>query len=138
MSTIESNIKNQPIISNSASSSSSTSQSVIPPPLLLPTTTSLAPTPSLPLPSPPPPTPYYDDKSTEKCYKKEKQILIEFDQIVKGIKRICPFFSFNKYITSEKKQNPIRIFSPPFIKYIGLYRVLYINTHTIVVLMMMN
>jgi hypothetical protein len=87
MSTTESNIKNQPIVSTSASSSSI--HSGIPPPLLLPTATPLTATPSVPLPPPPPPpTPFYDDKSTEKFYKKEKQILLEFDQLVKG-RRIC-------------------------------------------------
>jgi hypothetical protein len=73
MSTIESNTKNHPIISASASLSSQ--PVVVPPPLLLPTTS---------LPSTP--TPFYDDKSTEKLYKKPKQISLEFDQIVKGIK----------------------------------------------------
>jgi hypothetical protein len=80
MSTIESNLKNQLITSISAPS-----QSVTPPSLLLPTAASLTPTTSLPLPSPTPPTPYYDDKPIEKFYKKEKQISLEFEQIVKGI-----------------------------------------------------
>jgi len=80
MSTIESNVKNQLITSISAPS-----QSVIPPSLSLPTAASLATTTSLPLPAPPPPTPYYDDKPIEKFYKKEKQISLEFEQIVKGI-----------------------------------------------------
>ena len=30
------------------------------------------------------PAPFNDDKPIEKCYKKEKHILLEFDQIVKG------------------------------------------------------
>jgi hypothetical protein len=82
MSTVESNIKNQPIISTPAST-----QPVIPPPLLLPTTAPLTPTTSLtpttPLPSSP--ASFYDDKQIEKFYKKEKQIHLEFEQIVKGI-----------------------------------------------------
>jgi hypothetical protein len=94
MSTIESNLKNQPIASNSASSS----QSVVPPPSLLPTISlpltstpalPLAPTTSLPSSS----TSFYDDKPIEKLYKKPKQILFEFDQIVKGTK-ICFFLLF--------------------------------------------
>jgi hypothetical protein len=81
MSTIETNLMNQPI--TSASATSSVSQPVtLPPPLLLPTTAPLTPTTSLPS----TPSPFYDDKPTEKLYKKEKQILLEFDQIVKGIK----------------------------------------------------
>ncbi len=82
MSTTESNITNQPVVCTSASSSSTNSG--IPPPLLLPTATPLTATPSIPLPSPPPPTPFYDDRPIEKFYKKEKQILLEFDQLVKG------------------------------------------------------
>jgi hypothetical protein len=83
MSTIESNLKNQPITSISVPS-----QSAVPPPLLLPTASPLTPTTSSPLPSPPPPTPYYDDKPIEKFYKKEKQISLEFEQIVKGKKNL--------------------------------------------------
>jgi SLIT-ROBO Rho GTPase activating protein len=84
MSTTESNITNQPVVCTSASSSSTNSG--IPPPLLLPTATPLTATPSIPLPSPPPPTPFYDDRPIEKFYKKEKQILLEFDQLVKDIR----------------------------------------------------
>jgi hypothetical protein len=78
MSTIETNLKNPLIASTSATSTAS--QPVIPAPLLLPITAPLTPTTSLPS----TPSPFYDDKSTEKLYKKEKQILFEFDQIVKG------------------------------------------------------
>jgi hypothetical protein len=78
MSTIETNLKNPLIASTSATSSSS--QPVIPGPLLLPIAAPLTPTTSLPS----TPSPFYDDKPTEKLYKKEKQILFEFDQIVKG------------------------------------------------------
>ena len=59
-------------------------QPTVPPPLLLPPAMSLTPTTSVALPSPPPSTPFYDDKPVEKFYKKEKQILLEFDQLVKG------------------------------------------------------
>jgi len=47
-----------------------------PPPPPLPLTSSAS------LPSP---APFNEDKPTEKFYKKEKQISVEFDQIVKGI-----------------------------------------------------
>ena len=95
MSTTESNIKNQSIASTSASSLPT--QSGVPPsPLPLPIATPLTATTSLPLPSPPL-TPFYDDKSTEKCYKKEKQILLEFDQQVKG-RKICSSFDYIEYI----------------------------------------
>jgi hypothetical protein len=46
------------------------------------------PLPPLPLTSSaslPSPAPFNEDKPTEKFYKKEKQISLEFDQIVKGI-----------------------------------------------------
>ena len=75
MSTIESNIKTQPIPLS------------IPPPLSLPTNAPLTPTTSISTPTPPPPpppTPFYDDRPVEKFYKKQKQISLEFDQIVKG------------------------------------------------------
>ena len=63
---------------------SASNQPAIPPPLSLPSPMPLTPTTSLAFPSPPPSTPYYDDKPVEKFYKKEKQILLEFDQLVKG------------------------------------------------------
>jgi len=134
MSTIESNLINQPITSISASSSSSP-QSVIPPPLLLPTPTPLTATTSLPLPSPPPPTPttFYDDKLIEKFYKKEKQILLEFEQIVKGTKISSLLFLRLairvEKISSAKKNRYASL--PSFIKYLRLYRVLYINSHSL-------
>jgi hypothetical protein len=53
------------------------------PPLPLTFTTSLPSSPAL----------FNDDKPIEKCYKKEKQILFEFDQIVKGI-----FFVFSSLL----------------------------------------
>ena len=82
MSTVESNIKNQinRLLSNSTCPSPS-SHSNIPAPLT-PTTHPLTPTTSLPS----SPAPFYDDKPIEKFYKKEKQIHLEFEQIVKGIK----------------------------------------------------
>jgi hypothetical protein len=76
--TIESNLKNQPSVPCSILSISS------PTPLLLPNSLPLTPTSSLPS----TPSAFYDDRSTEKLYKKQKQILFEFDQIVKGIE-IC-------------------------------------------------
>ena len=83
MSTIESNnitmnSKGQPNIINSAvpiTNPSNLPSKPPPPPLPLTSTASL----------PSSPTPFNDDKPIEKFYKKEKQILIEFDQIVKGI-----------------------------------------------------
>lgn len=63
---------------------SASNQPAIPPPLSLPSPMPLTPTTSLAFPSPPPSTPFYDDKPVEKFYKKEKQILLEFDQLVKG------------------------------------------------------
>jgi hypothetical protein len=51
-------------------------QSQIPPPPPAPLTSTI----SLPI----SPTPFNDDKPIEKFYKKEKQILLEFDQIFKG------------------------------------------------------
>ncbi|CAF1005375.1 unnamed protein product [Adineta steineri] len=85
MSTIETNLKNSPIISTSGTSSLSAQHITPPPPLLLPIAAPLTPTTSS-SPSTPSPSPFYDDKPTEKYYKKEKQILIEFDQIVKEIR----------------------------------------------------
>ncbi|UJR08493.1 hypothetical protein I4U23_012759 [Adineta vaga] len=87
MATSEINFKTQPI--TSSSTPSSPLPTTPPPPLLLPsanatslTPTSLTPTTS----SPSTPSPFYDDKPIEKCYKKEKQILFEFDQTVKEIR----------------------------------------------------
>jgi hypothetical protein len=84
MSTIESNnfvtnSKGQSNIINSIVPSiyPSNCQSQTPPPPPLPLTTSTS------LPSSP--APFNEDKPIEKFYKKEKQILLEFDQIVKGI-----------------------------------------------------
>ena len=53
----------------------SQAQTPPPPPLPLTSTTSL----------PASPAPFNEDKPIEKFYKKEKQILFEFDQIVKGM-----------------------------------------------------
>jgi hypothetical protein len=83
MSTIESNniatnSKGQSSIINSTVLSiyhPSNTQSQTPPPPPLPLTSSAS------LPSP---APFNEDKPTEKFYKKEKQISLEFDQIVKG------------------------------------------------------
>ncbi len=121
MSTLESNIKNQLIVSTSAPSSS---QPAIPSPLSLPTAAPLTLTTSLP---PSLPAPFYDDKPIEKLYKKEKQILLEFDQIVKGRK------IFVSSICHEKKYQVRRspyasVSFPSLIKYLCSYRVLYINT----------
>jgi hypothetical protein len=98
MSTIETNhiginLKGQSNIINSIvpsmySSNSHQSQTPPPPPLPLTLTASL----------PSSPAPFNEDKPIEKFYKKEKQILFEFDQIVKGIYFIA-FFS--PWSTSE-------------------------------------
>jgi hypothetical protein len=63
------------------------SQSQAPPPPPLPLTSSTS------LPSSP--APFNEDKPIEKFYKKEKQILFEFDQIVKGIFIYSFFFSLS-------------------------------------------
>ena len=83
MSTIEStnismNFKGQSNLINSIVSSpypSNSSHTQTPPPIPLTLTTSL----------PSSPAPFTDDRPIEKFYKKEKQILFEFDQVVKGI-----------------------------------------------------
>lgn len=83
MSTIESNN----LVTNSKGQSNqmqsivssmypSNPQPQTPPPPPIPLTTSSS------LPSSP--APFNDEKSNEKFYKKQKQILLEFDQIVKG------------------------------------------------------
>ncbi|CAF1490729.1 unnamed protein product [Rotaria sordida] len=74
MSTIETNLKNQPIVSISVSPQAI--KSLPPPSLSISTTSSLTPNTSSA-------TIFYDDKQIEKTYKKGKQILFEFDQIVK-------------------------------------------------------
>ncbi len=84
MSTIDSNhintnSKGQSNINHSTVSSnyfSNTQQSHTPPPPPLPLTTTTS------LPSSP--APFNEDKPIEKLYKKEKQISLEFDQVVKG------------------------------------------------------
>ncbi len=101
MSTTESNIKTQLIVSTSAPSSST--QPGVPQSLPLSTPTPLTATASVPLPSPPL-TPFYDDKSTEKCYKKEKQILLEFDQQVKG-REICSSFDYIVYRKKRERES---------------------------------
>lgn len=83
MATTEVNLKSLPMTPTSAPSSPQPTTSplllALPPPP--PSTASLTPTTS----SPSTPSPFYDDnKPIEKCYKKEKQILFEFDQTVKG------------------------------------------------------
>jgi hypothetical protein len=83
MSTIESNniitnSKGQSNVSNSTLPSpfpSNSQPQTPPPPLPLTITTSL----------PSPPALFNDDKPTERFYKKEKQISLEFEQIVKGM-----------------------------------------------------
>jgi hypothetical protein len=70
MSTIESNT----LTRNSKRQSNIMNSTVPPPPAPLTSTISL----------PISPTPFNDDKPIEKFYKKEKQILLEFDQIFKG------------------------------------------------------
>ena len=81
MSTVESNLKNQSV----ELSSTSLSQPGTSFPIVLRTTGPLTPAASIPS----SPTFVTDDKPIEKLYKKEKQILFEFDQIVKGIEIFC-------------------------------------------------
>ncbi|CAF4444920.1 unnamed protein product, partial [Rotaria sp. Silwood2] len=76
MSTIESNLKNQPIVLISVLSQPVTTP---PPSVLISTASSLTPNTSSP-------AIFHDDKPIEKYYKKNKQILFEFDQIVKDIR----------------------------------------------------
>ncbi|CAF4641106.1 unnamed protein product [Rotaria socialis] len=80
MSTIESNPKNQPVLSISTSLQPVTPSPTPPPPLIIPNASTITPTTSLPS----SPALFHDDKPIEKLYKKEKQILFEFEQIVKG------------------------------------------------------
>ncbi|CAF3685098.1 unnamed protein product [Rotaria socialis] len=82
MSTIESNPKNQPVLSISTSLQPVTPSPTPPPPLIIPNASTITPTTSLPS----SPALFHDDKPIEKLYKKEKQILFEFEQIVKDIR----------------------------------------------------
>lgn len=86
MSTTESN-STTPLVLPTSNSSQPITISIpspttpTPPPLTIPSASALTPTTSLPS----SPALFHDDKPIEKLYKKEKQILLEFDQIRKGM-----------------------------------------------------